>query len=213
MGKIITPRFKEWAAPGAWVNELAQSIPDKCIVNAGGEVAPFDPGAISLSVQSGQVWLDYCGCPMYYIDRLPIPGPWNILGQDGFAAFLRRADALFVHDFWADKEGFVYPRSLRVREVNVPPFITPNPYTPKTANIFSSFCMKLGDGYYFYAYAHPSGQGVSPRDYARFVNDVLKPVPSIPDIPVIDKFPPWLLAIGGAAVLLAVVSVFGGREE
>jgi hypothetical protein len=73
--------------------------------------------------------------------------------------------------------------------------------------------MKLGDGYYFYAYAHPSGQGVSPRDYARFVNDVLKPVPSIPDIPVVGSLPPWLLMVGGAAVLLVAMSMLRGEEE
>lgn len=212
MGKVITPRFKEWAAPDAWVNELADSVPDKCVVNAGGEVAPFDPGAISMSVQSGQVWLDYCGCPMYYIDRLPIPGPWNILGQDGFAAFLRRADALFVHDFWADKEGFAFPRSLRVRETTIPPFITPNPYAPKTDRIFSSFCMKLGEGYYFYAYAHPQGTGVPPKDYARFVNAVLKPPVPVP-MPNVGNLSPVLLAVGGLTLVILLTSLVKGGQE
>jgi hypothetical protein len=73
--------------------------------------------------------------------------------------------------------------------------------------------MELGDGYYFYAYAHPDGQGVQPSNYARFINETIKQeIPPIPPIPVKSSWI-WKVTLGGLAASLVLYLLLKGGSE
>lgn len=219
MGQIIDTIYSNWTAPPEWLNQLAASTPAECRINGGGEVFPRIAGlsdpieAAARGVMSGQIWVDYCGYPMYYVDT-PMWGlpAWRA-EEKGFNTFLRTGGVLFNCDFWANREAFQFPRSLRVLEERVPNFVTPNLNTPHTSRIFSCFALKMGDGYYFYAYAHPSGEGVPPNVFSQFISRVLAPPPPVPapfPIPIppeILGIPTWAWALGAGLAGLAVVGL------
>lgn len=229
MGQIIRTRW-HWGAyhaPESWLTELARLTPANCFINSGGEVLPADlpPAVLAGKIAAGMVFLDYCGYPMYYID-IPAkpalkPRPQSI-GQAGFTYFLREASIYFPHDFFADKNQFRYPRSLRILR-EMPQGFIPNTAMPcKTdgyPKIYSNFALKIGKGYYFYAYAHRDGYGPIPKNYAAFVQKVLagevRPVPvppppkpgptppptppqPVPPVPPRPSIPFWVIAAGGA---------------
>lgn len=204
MGQIIPTRHVRWRAPETWLTDLAQKTSQEVKINAGGEVAPDIPERIAVAVLGGEVWADYCGHPMYYMDNrlwfLPVR-----LGQSGFSGFLKKCGAFFPYDFWADQSGFVFPRSLRVLQETVPKFIAVNEKAPHTKNIFSCFGMKLGKGWYFYAYGDENGRGVPPADYAAFIEGILHqpPVPPVP--PILQKNLPLIIAAGAGLGVMAIL--------
>lgn len=210
MGQIVSTYRQSWVAPREWLEELARLTPEECRINSGGEVSPFESENWARAVMGGQVWCDYCGHPMYWKDnRWPLPSTWE--GAGGFAAFLRTARMYFPFDFWSDKEGFVYPRSLRVWSETVPEGLVVNQRAPRTNRIFSSFALKMGEGWYFYSYAHPNGTGILPADYARFVTETLYPPPP-PPIPPVLGGNLWL-AIAGLALAGLAIAGFARREK
>lgn len=202
---LIFPERARWYAPLEWYQRLAQALPSGILVNAGGEVVNRDPLEIGRLVASGGIWVDYCGYPMYYrLDKYDYPEPGTTYlvpqGTLGFSRFLTAMDMLFDHTFMA--EGFEYPRSLVVREAQVPAFVIPNLKAPHTEKTFSCFALKHpSGGMYFYAYAHPSGEGVRPETYASFVNSLMRQ--EIPPVPVPVPVP---LA---STMLIALVAAFG----
>lgn len=202
MATVLFPQHARWYAPLAWYQELGRLLPEAYLVNAGGEVTDRMPGTIARFVADGGIWLDYCGQPMYYRDS-PL-GPLPLMG-DGFQMFLASAALLFRHSWRPQKDfpDFPFPRSLVVEEPVVPGFIRPNWEAPTRAKVFSCFGLKVGKGWYFYAYAEPAGRGVHPYDYARFAAALTgAPPPPAPPPPPPDGggLPPWLLVAGAACI-------------
>lgn len=230
MGEIVRPESffgrqqlnygVDYRAPETWLAELARATPAEVKINAGGEMLPWGyapklptdwdfKSPLAQGVQAGMVWADWGGYPMCYIENPYSLQMWRP-GQAGFRTFLKVADKLFSHDFWSDKDLFTYPRSLRILQTR-PPFIIPNPYSPQAGRCSSSFALKMGQGCYFYAYAHKSAAGVNPSAYGRFISETLAGAITPPngDGPPVVPGPNgssvwwWLLAGAGALGLAA----------
>ncbi len=101
----------------------------------------------------------------------------NQQGPVGFSRFLTRAGLLFDHTFMTDDTpGYPYRRGLVVRTVplTVPSFVVVNQSTPMVTGTFSCFGMKHpSGGWYFWAFADQSGQGVEAPVYAAFIQECL----------------------------------------
>lgn len=236
MGQIVNADLYGFRAPEPWLRRLAETTPEHCLINGGGEIAPYDGLVMADYIKDGRVWLDYCAYPMYYYR---LDGQIKRQGAGGFANFLFQAGYPLSHDFWAHRQGFVYPRSLVLYE-EPPSFLLLNPYSSWAWHVYSSFGLKIGRGYYFYAFASdpwPEGTkidppGVTPDTYTRFVNEALaqlppppqpQPVPTptpTPIPPPIDTPPaPMPLPIKlnlptiflGGAVLIALLALW--RQE
>jgi len=218
VGTVIRTNYALWKPPDDWLQELAASTPEKVRINGGGEVSKHTPGEVARGIRDGQVWAYYGGYPFYWLDA-----PWGLppanIGQEGFSAFLRQAGMYFPHDFWADKNLFQYPRGLRVLSEDLPKFIIPNPYAPRTSHIFGSFGLKIESGYFFWAYGDGDGQGVTPDRYARFITEVVEPPvpqpvppdgapPPAPDGRQVPRgVPPIVYALGGLGAVLGIYAL------
>jgi hypothetical protein len=201
MGQIINKDMHAYRAPLHWLNQLAINTPDYCLINGGGEVAPMEGTAMAGYIKKGHVVLDYCGYPMYYYKA---NGYIKQQGESGFANFLRGVGLYFQHDFWSDGKWdwfwkptpgeYPYPRSLVLRD-GLPSYLIINPYSYHTQRTFSSFALKIGQGYYFYAFCWPEGMGLNPpgvvpEDYIKFVKETLPQVqPPKPSQPPTDGEP------------------------
>lgn len=206
MATIVWPKHARWYAPLEWYQGLSRLLPEGYVINAGGETIDRSQSAISDFVMGGGVWIDYGGWPMYYRDTPFGPFP---LGQDGFMAFLVNSAVPFRHTFNVKLHypDFPFDRALVVQEPVIPSFITPDRSAPSRDKAFSCFSMKLGQGWYFWACADPSGTGVHYQDYARFIAATTGiPLPP-PPVPPSDGtgVPPALILAGAlvAGLLLA----------
>jgi hypothetical protein len=232
MGKIVNAEPHGFRAPEPWLRRLADTTPEYCLINGGGEIAPYDGLAMADYIKEGRVWLDYCGYPMYYYkisDR-----QIKRQGPGGFAKFLRQARYVLDHDFWAERQGFTFPRSLVLYQ-EPPSFLLLNPYAPWAWHVYSSFGIKVGHGYYFYAFGWPEGMGVDPPgvlpgNYARFVNETLaqsppsqpepepepEPEPQPEPPPEPSPLPPRInlpIIFLGSATLLALLTLLWRQEQ
>lgn len=212
---IVMPANPHNGAGIPWLRELSECCPGQVgwLINGGGEVVDRDPSVIAAFVQAGGTWVDYCGYPMYYREHWSEGEPieddggysmvtWlDTLGETGFREFLISAgNLLFDHTFWSNREGFVYPRSLVLRN-GKPPWVIGSTELPHTAKIFSAFAVQHeSGGRYFYAYG-VDGSGVTPGQYAQFMASVGAPVepPEEPDEP--GARINWLLALGAGLLV------------
>lgn len=197
MGQIVRPTTDPFGAavhrpaPQNWLTELAQSTPAGVQINAAGEtlpdpqglswagLSPFrEPYAVSLAkqVQAGMVWVDYTGWPMYREETLLAS---TDRGPSGFQDFLNAAGIPLAHTFeTVDPSGlWPYPRSLQVLGPLPSQFVA-NPYALHSHPYYASFALRIGSGWYIYAYGTDSPgsdqtYGVEPAVVAQFLRELL----------------------------------------